>query len=47
MNKPLVSKNQGLVSPYIALEVVALALVMAIPALALWLPEQMLSMANQ
>ena len=35
------------VAPYIALEVVALALVMAIPALALWLPEQMLGMANQ
>ena len=35
------------VAPYIALEVVALALVMAIPALALWLPEQMLGMDNQ
>jgi len=32
------------VLPFIVLEVIALALVILVPALALWLPEQMLNM---
>ena len=35
------------VAPFIALEVIALALVMAFPGIALWLPEQMWALAHQ
>ena len=35
------------VMPFIVLEIIALALVMLLPALALWLPEQMLSFRHQ
>ena len=35
------------VAPFIALQVIALALVMAFPAIALWLPEQMWAVAHQ
>ena len=35
------------VAPFIALQVIALALVMAFPAIALWLPEQMWAVVHQ
>ena len=35
------------VAPFIALEVIAIGLVMAFPAIALWLPEQMWALARQ
>ena len=35
------------VAPFIALQVIALALVLAFPAIALWLPEQMWALAHQ
>ena len=35
------------VMPFIVLEIIALVLVMLLPALALWLPEQVLSFRHQ